>query len=63
MDESEKMISGLKNMVEPVNGVEAVRSWSPGAVSGVSGGAMAAVAVVAVAGAAVVLYVYRSKKA
>ncbi|KFK42969.1 hypothetical protein AALP_AA1G062800 [Arabis alpina] len=64
IDESEKMISGLKNMVdEPVvNGIE-VKSWSPKkTVSVGSGGAIAAVAV-AVAGAAVVCYVYHSKRA
>ncbi|CAN8295294.1 unnamed protein product [Cochlearia groenlandica] len=57
IDESEKMINGLKNVVdEPVNGVEPSMTVTSG-----SGAAVVAVAV-AVAGAAVFCYVYRSKK-
>ncbi|XP_010475384.1 PREDICTED: peroxisomal and mitochondrial division factor 2-like [Camelina sativa] len=59
MDDAEKMISGLKNVVEPVNGIE-LKSWSP-TVSAGSGGAVAAVAV-AVAGVAVVCYVLHSRR-
>lgn len=61
LDDAEKMINGLKNVVEePLNGIE-FKSWSPNVTAVGSGGAVAAVAV-AVAGAAVVCYIYHSRR-